>query len=80
MKLVSEIVALGGDMKKIKNGKLPEEGFVRLEQVLEVIPVSRSTWFRGIDEGRFPAPVKLGARASAWRVDDIRKLMTRIGR
>lgn len=67
-------------MKKIKNGKLPEEGFVRLEQVLEVIPVSRSTWFRGIDEGRFPAPVKLGARASAWRVDDIRKLMTRIGR
>ena len=52
-------------------GQLPEEGFVRLEQVLEVIPVSKSTWFRGIQSGRFPKPVKLGARASAWRVNEI---------
>ncbi|WP_411845692.1 helix-turn-helix transcriptional regulator [Roseibacillus persicicus] len=56
-------------------GQLPAEGFVRLEQVLEVIPVSKSTWFRGIQAGRFPKPIKLGARASAWRVEDIRGLI-----
>lgn len=56
-------------------GKLPEEGFVRLNQVLAVIPVSRSTWFRGIQQGRYPHSVKLGIRASGWRVDDIRMVM-----
>lgn len=59
----------------MKKGELPQEGFVRLDQVLEVIPVSKSTWFRGIQSGRFPKPVKLGERASAWRVDEIRNCM-----
>lgn len=60
-------------MTKMYKGRLPEEGFVRLDQVLAVIPVSRSTWFRGIESGTFPKPVKLGKRASAWRVEEIRK-------
>jgi prophage regulatory protein len=54
---------------------LPQEGFVRLPQVLAVFPVSRSTWFAGIKSGKFPRPVKLGARTSAWRVEDIRSLL-----
>lgn len=56
----------------MRKGELPAEGFVRLEKVLEVIPVSKSTWFRGIQAGTFPQSFKLGARASAWRVEDIR--------
>lgn len=51
---------------------LPLEGFVKLQQVLSVIPVSKSTWFRGITAGKYPKPVKIGARASAWRVGEIR--------
>jgi len=65
-------------MNKKTLGQLPEEGFVRLEQVLEVIPVSRSTWFRGIQEGRYPAPTKLGARASGWKVCEIRQCIERL--
>jgi prophage regulatory protein len=51
---------------------IPDVGFVKLAQVLKVIPVSKSTWFRGIVSGKYPKPVKIGARASAWRVEDIR--------
>jgi len=54
---------------------LPETGFVRLPQVLKVYPVSKSLWWQGIAEGRYPAPVKLSARCSAWRVEDIRALI-----
>lgn len=57
---------------------LPEEGFVRLTSILGPvgpIPVSRSEWYRGIREGRYPAPVKLSPRVSAWSVDDIRALL-----
>jgi prophage regulatory protein len=57
---------------------LPEVGFVRLCSIIAPIgpiPVSKSTWWNGIRSGRFPRPVKLGPRTTAWRVEDIRKLI-----
>jgi prophage regulatory protein len=57
---------------------LPQTGFVRLTSViapLGPIPVSRSTWWAGIKDGRYPKPVKLGPRITAWRVEDIRALI-----
>ncbi len=54
---------------------LPQDGFVRLLTVLSLFPVSKSTWWAGIKTGRYPSPVKLGPRATAWRVEDIRALI-----
>jgi predicted DNA-binding transcriptional regulator AlpA len=54
---------------------LPETGFVRLRLILDLIPVSKSTWWQGVKTGRFPKPVKLGPRMTAWKVDDIRSLI-----
>jgi predicted DNA-binding transcriptional regulator AlpA len=58
-----------------QSSNLPETGFLRLPQVLQFIPVSRSTWWAGIQTGRFPKGCKLGPRTTAWRVEDIRELM-----
>lgn len=61
---------------------LPSEGFVRLKFIiapLGPIPVSKSTWWQGIREGRFPQPVKLGPKTTVWRVVDIRDLIKRLG-
>jgi predicted DNA-binding transcriptional regulator AlpA len=57
---------------------LPSSGFVRLPGILAPngpIPVSKSTWWAGIKDGRYPKPVKLGPRITAWRVEDIRALI-----
>lgn len=54
---------------------LPCEGYVRLSVILSVYPVSRSTFLAGVKTGRYPKPVKLGPRTTAWRVDDIRQLL-----
>ncbi len=54
---------------------LPETGFVRLPHVLKVYPVSKSTWWAGVKKGRYPKPVKLGPKITAWRVEDIRTLI-----
>jgi prophage regulatory protein len=59
---------------------LPTTGFARLPVVLAHVPVSRSAWWAGIREGRFPAPVKLGPRTTAWRAEDILALIDRLGR
>lgn len=64
---------------------LQETGFLRLPQIIgdrtakppipAVIPVSKFTWWAGIKLGRYPKPVKLGPRITAWRVEDIRALI-----
>jgi len=61
------------------NQSLPEIGFLRLPQVLTFIPISKTALYDGIAEGRYPAPIKLGKRSSAWKVDDIRKLIEELG-
>ena len=48
---------------------------LRLKQVLEIIPVSKSTWWAGVKSGRFPQPVKLGPRTTCWRESEVRKLV-----
>ena len=59
---------------------LPEVGYLRLSQVLNIIPISKSAWWEGCRSGLYPKPVKLGPRTTAWRVEDIRELMERINK
>jgi predicted DNA-binding transcriptional regulator AlpA len=64
---------------------LHETGFLRIAQIVgnpkanppipAIIPVSKSTWWLGVKTGRYPKPVKLGERITAWRVEDIRSLV-----
>lgn len=54
---------------------LPETGFLRLPEILKYIPVGKSTWWAGVKSGRYPKPVKLGPNITAWRAEDIRKLI-----
>ena len=62
--------------------QLPQTGFLRVAQIVgrpkanppipPIIPVCEATWWAGVKSGRFPAPVKLGPRTTAWRIEDIR--------
>jgi prophage regulatory protein len=57
---------------------LPSAGFVRLTGIIAPggpLPISRSSWWNGVREGRYPQPVKLGPRITAWRCQDIRTLI-----
>jgi len=54
---------------------LPETGFMRLPQVLSFFPVGKTCWWEGVKSGRYPKPVKLSARCTAWRAEDIRELI-----
>lgn len=61
-----------------QNTLLDTSGFIRLPQLLAIFPVSRSAFYAGIKKGIYPAPVKLGRRTSAWRIEDINELMKRL--
>ncbi|MFT3960515.1 helix-turn-helix transcriptional regulator [Propionivibrio sp.] len=63
--------------------QLPETGFLRLSQIIgdakrgipPIIPVCRASFWYGVKSGKYPKPIKLGARTTVWRVEDIRKLI-----
>jgi prophage regulatory protein len=55
---------------------IPETGLLRTRDFLGVggIPLSKSSWYEGITQKRFPAPEKHG-RSSFWRAEDIHRLI-----
>lgn len=57
---------------------IPETGFVRLRQVLGVIPIGKTCWWEGVKSGRYPKPVKLSPRCTAWKAEDIRQLIKQL--
>ncbi|ASF45486.1 helix-turn-helix transcriptional regulator [Methylovulum psychrotolerans] len=45
----------------------------RLPKVCKFVGLSKSTIYQMIQNKKFPAPLKIGARAVAWRADIITK-------
>ncbi|MCW6508455.1 helix-turn-helix transcriptional regulator [Lichenifustis flavocetrariae] len=63
----------------MKSFTLPETGFMRVPGVLAIFPFSKSSLWLAVKENRFPQPVKIGPRITAWRVEDIRQHIAKIG-
>ncbi|MDI1278809.1 AlpA family transcriptional regulator [Methylobacter sp.] len=69
--------------------QLPETGFLRCKQIVgdkkatppipPIIPISRTSWLDGVKSGKYPKPVKLGVRTTAWTVESIRALVESMG-
>jgi len=59
---------------------LPNEGLLRIKQVLQFIPVSKSAWWAGVKAGRFPKPFKLSERTTVWKTQDIKTICRGVDR
>lgn len=62
------------------NSPIPTYGFLRLPQILAIFPISKSSWWEGCRTGRYPKPVKLAARTTVWRAEDIAALVDSLSR
>ena len=62
-------------MSKYKNSKI----LLRLPQVLQRFPVSKSKWWAGVRQGDYPQPIRHGSRCTFWRAEDIDKLIEEVG-
>ncbi len=53
---------------------LSDDALIRLTNLIafKLIPFSPSTLWRKVGNGQFPAPIKVSAGVTAWRVGDIR--------
>ena len=41
------------------------------------LPISKSAWWLGVSEGKYPQPIKLGPKTTCWRESDILLLIDR---
>lgn len=48
---------------------------LRKPEVLQRTGIPLSTWDRGVREGRYPKPIKIGQRAIAWTSSSIDQLI-----
>lgn len=63
-------------------------GYLRLAQIIgdkkrdipALIPLSKTTWYAGINSGRFPKPIKFSRRVSLWRLSDIQRVLDEISK
>jgi prophage regulatory protein len=50
---------------------MAEAILVRLSDALKMCGLKRSTYYKQVEEGLWPKPVRLGLRASAWPVREL---------
>jgi len=48
-----------------------DKALARRRQVEQLVQLSRSTIYAAVKAGTFPPPVRIGARAVAWRVSEL---------
>jgi predicted DNA-binding transcriptional regulator AlpA len=64
---------------------MSRERLLRLKQILGdprakppiegIVPVSRATWYRCVQNGFFPKSISISPRCVAWKASDIEKLL-----
>lgn len=58
---------------------LPSTGFVRQKLLLQCMGFSKSTLWRWVKSGLFPAPIRLSVGITAWRAEDIHRWIAEQG-
>ena len=59
----------------VPNRTLEDYRYLRLSEVLALVPVSRSSWHAGVAAGKYPRAVSWGPRTRAYAWSAIRRLL-----
>lgn len=63
--------------------EFPVSGYVRLNQIVGPngpLPISKSGFWAGVKNGKFPQPHKISPRVTVWKAEDIHDLLREIER
>jgi predicted DNA-binding transcriptional regulator AlpA len=63
------------------SSKTQQDTLLRVPDITQRLGgVSRSYWWAGVKDGKFPAGIKLSPRVTVWRASDIDALIATIGK
>jgi hypothetical protein len=72
---------------KTQQRPIEKERFLRIWQITgdpkrgvdPIIPISRASWWKGVQTGKYPKSIKLANRTTVWRGSDIDALVAKFG-
>jgi predicted DNA-binding transcriptional regulator AlpA len=53
---------------------------LRLPEILKLIPIGASSWWRWVAEGKAPKGIKLGPKTTVWRSNEIAELIDQLSK
>jgi prophage regulatory protein len=56
----------------------PRHKLLRLGEVLDLLKMSKSSWYKGMADRRFPRPVKINPRTALWLWTEIEPLINQL--
>mgnify|MGYP001335290225 CR=1 FL=1 len=80
MEAATHIEAMYAELKllaKSANSKenKANEKLIRIKEVLQILPIGRSSFLAGVKQGVYPQPVKLGPSMTCWKYSEILELV-----
>jgi len=42
------------------------------------LPISKAAWWKGVAEGKYPQPIKLGPKTTCWRESEVLALINNV--
>jgi len=71
---ITESKTLGAAQESKPSGEDRLDRLLRLPEVLNLLSISRSTWYAGIKDGRYPKPIRISRRTARWHGSVIQNL------
>lgn len=63
------------NLNQKNSNQLDGVGFIRLREILQILPIGRSTFLEKVSKGIYPQPIKLTERTVGWVKSDIKALI-----
>jgi predicted DNA-binding transcriptional regulator AlpA len=57
-----------------------QDSLLRIPRITERMGISRSGWWKGVKDGKFPPGIKLSPRVTVWKASEIDALIANIGK
>ena len=52
------------------------ERLLKLPEVLEIVGMKKTKWYDGVKDGKYPKPIRRGAKDSVWPLSAIQKIVS----
>ncbi|MBN2644618.1 MAG: AlpA family phage regulatory protein [Desulfuromonadaceae bacterium] len=56
----------------------PQDRLLRMPQLLEIVPLGKSTIWAYVRQRKFPAPVKISSRCTVWKESEIQAWLAQL--
>jgi len=74
------LTIIGTKAMQTETLQFPSTGFMRIKQVLQFVPTSRTTLWRWVKEGKFPTPLRLSEAMTVWKAEDVKNWIDQQGK